>query len=299
MKKGMLRLLQIIVVGIVFFALFNYGVPYIQDELQTDECEEEPVEDDNGGPPSVPGTIEYHFIDVGQADATLIQTEHANKLIDAGHWQRSDTVDYLNDIGVYQIDYLITTHPHADHIGEADDIINNFGVNTVFRSGYEHSSATYNNYVTAIEENNVEDIHARAGETYTLESISIEIINPTQQQFDDAVNSNDIHDASLCFIVHYGEHSVMFTGDAEADTEAMIIERGYDLDVHIYHAGHHGSYTSSTSEFLDQMNPDIVIISCGEDNQYGHPHDVIMDRLNDRDIEIRRTDKEGTIIITV
>jgi len=296
MKSTLLKIgfsIGIIVVAVV------YGPPMFEDELTGDENDKVP--DENGEPTNgdeeddlIEG-LEYHFIDVGQADATLIQTDEANKLIDAGHWQRSDTVDYLEDNGIEQIDYLITTHPHADHIGEADTIIENYGVETVFRSGYEHDTNTYERYEEAIEENNVEDITPRAGENYTLETIKLDILSPSEDIYDEAVEENDIHKANLVFTVNYENHTSMFTGDAEEEIEEILIEEDYDLD--IYQVGHHGSYTSSTGDFLDAMNPDIAVISCGEDNNYGHPHDVVIDRLESRDIDIRRTDQEGTIII--
>ena len=236
--------------------------------------------------------VRFHFIDVGQADATLIETSEATKLIDVGHWQRNDVIDYLEAEGIEELDLVVGTHPHADHIGQMEQVIEDFQVEEAWMSGYEHDSQTYENVMDAIDEHDVTYRTPRVNETYQPGLVEFEIINPT-----DPIDGMGIHESCLAFRTNFGDFSAMFTGDVEEETEHEMIERGHDLEADVYQAGHHGSSTSSSAEFLDEMDPDVTIYSA-DPEVYGHPHDEVVDRMEERGIEQYGTYEHGTIQVT-
>ncbi len=247
---------------------------------------------DNNEPTSENEYVEYHFIDVGQADATLIISPEATKLIDTGGHTGEEVVNYLHYMNITDIDLLVGTHPHADHIGQTAQIIEEFEVQDVWMSGYEHDSQTYEEVYDAIEEHNVTYNNPRANETYQYGSVEFEVINPV-----DLTEDMDIHESCLAFRTVYGNFSAMFTGDVEWETEHEIIDRGHEFDADVYQAGHHGSSTSSSEEFVSEMDPDVTIYSSDPD-VYGHPHDVVVDRMDEFGIDQYGTNDHGTIKVT-
>jgi competence protein ComEC len=252
------------------------------------------------------GEIVVHFIDVGQADAILILHEENVILIDAGHWQRNDVVDYLNGMNITRIDLLIGTHPHSDHIGQMDKILADFDVVEVWMSGYKQDSNIYKKVYEEIDKAGVNYKEPRSGENYFLGDIEINVLNPVRL-------SKGIHESCLAMKVSFGEFSVMFTGDVEAETEFEIVKRSksfvpsfferffprnnVDLDVVVYQLGHHGSKTSSSIEFLEMMDPKLGIYSAGDGNSYGHPNEEVVLRFEEMGIPLYGTDEYGTIII--
>ncbi|WP_332629009.1 MBL fold metallo-hydrolase [Halalkalibacter flavus] len=236
-----------------------------------------------------------HFINVGQADATLLEfsdeTESYHILIDAGNWNSVDVVSYLQKEEISHIDILIGTHPHADHIGQMDQILEQFDVTEVWMSGDETTSQTFERVLNAIIESGVDYHEPRAGEVYDIGPLVIEVINPAQL-------TGDIHEGSISLRVTYGEVSFLFTGDAEEQTEQAMIDRGHQLDSTILQLGHHGSSTSTTPAFLEAVNPEVAIISAGIDNQYGHPHDEVVSRVENAKINLYTTFVHGTIIVS-
>ncbi len=232
-----------------------------------------------------------HFIDVGQADATLLEGPDFAILIDAGHWQRDDVIPYLESVPVEEIDLLVGTHPHADHIGQFPQVLGAVEVEEVWMPGYEHDSQTYENTMEAIDASGATYTEPRTGDTREIGDATLTVLNPPG-------DDGDIHETSISVRIDRGDVSFMFTGDAEEQTERWMVESGLDLDVDIYQVGHHGSYTSSTQAFLDAMTPAVAIYSAGEDNQYDHPHDVVIDRLHESGIQIYGTDLHGTVTVT-
>lgn len=247
--------------------------------------------------------VKIYFIDVGQADCTVICTKEGNMLIDAGsNSSEEEMLAYINKLKITEFKYAIFTHPHEDHIGGAEKILQNYKVENVLIPDYEATTKVYTKMLEAIDENgsNVEVIEAGENFEFSIGELTAKILAPIQ--FD-----NNPNNASIVTRVDYGETSIMFTGDAEGvrddDPEKLILEKYKNnleiLDCDIYKLGHHGSKTSSSQEFLDAMTPEITIISCGLDNDYGHPNEEVIERLEKADIEYYRTDKLGTIILTV
>lgn len=255
-------------------------------EEETSSVPEPPVvtEDDE---------VAFHFINVGQGDAILITTKEGNILIDTSEKSERDAlVGYLTEQNITSLKYLILTHTDADHIGSADYVVENYDVDTVMMTDYTATTKTYERLLTAIENKNTNVIIPESGYVFTLGSLQMTVIGPAEK-------INDPNEMSLVIKAEHGDTSVMLTGDAELESESAILKHwsAESLQVDILKVGHHGSRTSTTDEFLAAMDPSVAIISCGEGNSYGHPHEEIVDKLTEKEIKIYRTDKDGTIVI--
>lgn len=237
------------------------------------------------------GVLEIHFIDVGQGDATLFLGPDFTMLVDAGRHDRSDVVPYLQKVGVQRIDLLVGTHPHADHIGQMDKVLEAFDVVDVWLSGDVHTSRTFERLIDAILAEGAGYHEPRAGERFTLGSARIEIVHPAEV-------TGDFNNGSIGMRVLYGDVIVLLTGDAETEAEREMIARGHELAADILHVGHHGSRTSTSRELLEAVRPKVAIYSAGSGNEYGHPHAEVIERLSRHGVVIYGTDIHGTIKVT-
>lgn len=250
-----------------------------------------------GNVPVVEGSLNVHFIDVGQADCTLLMTAGANMLIDTGDLDDDYTnkiINYLKNQGVSKLDYLVLTHPDSDHIGGAPEIINEFEVVKCIMPDHAKTTNIYENTLAALEENNVEVVEGKAGESFNFGDALCNIIAPI-----DIDGSESANDSSVVIKLTHGENTFLFTGDAEEESEAKMLERYIksDLKADFLKAGHHGSSTSSTAAFLDAVAPTYAFISCGADNKYGHPHDETIEKFDERGIQYYRADINGTLLV--
>ena len=263
------------------------------EELEDSEVEskDESKEEKTTTPKQVSGNLKVHFIDVGQADATLLQTGDVNILFDAGNWNRRDVVDYLLSVGVEKIDLLIGSHPDADHIGQMPLILDQFQVDEVWMSGVESTSKTFENTLDKIIEHGVSYHEPRAGESYQLGHLFLDVIAPKQL-------TNDSNEDSISVYFAFGKTGIVMTGDAGVRAESAMLDVRGNLSADILHAGHHGSSTSTSESFLKAVDPKYVIISAGANNSYGHPHVEVVDRLVKSGAEIYATYQHGTIIFS-
>ena len=237
------------------------------------------------------GNIEVHYMDVGQGDATHIKCGEATMLIDAGENDKGSEVwSYLKSQNVIKLDYVIGTHPDSDHIGGMDVIIYKFDCDNIFMSEFKKETRTYEDVFEAAKSKSYKITYPKPGETYTLGEATFTIVAPNEE-YDDANN------ASIGIYLEFGETSFLFTGDAEYTAEEDILASGFNIDADVYKAGHHGSRTSSSDEFLEEVTPKYVVVSCGEDNSYGHPHAAILNYCRINKIPLYRTDKQGTIVL--
>lgn len=256
------------------------------------------------GPPDKPqsptpteGELAIHFIDVDQADAILILDGDKTMMIDTGNWPDDEhkdyMLDYIKDLGVTVIDYLVLTHPDADHIGGAPEVINTFDVKNCIMPDCTKTSKVFERTVAALENKNVNVLLPEVGDDYTLKNATFRILAPLEE------NYSDTNDYSVVLRMQYGERSILFTGDAEAASEAQMVARytAADLGADVLKVGHHGSRTSSSQSFLELVDPDYAVICCGVDNSYGHPHSPVITRLTGIDAEIYRTDRDGTVVL--
>lgn len=239
----------------------------------------------------IEGQLRVHFMDVGQGDAILFQGEDVTILVDAGRHERNDVVPYLESVGIRNIDALIGTHPHADHIGQFPQVLQAFPVTEVWMSGATHTTKNFENTIEAILASEASYEEPRAGDRYKVGSLTIEIMNPQRI-------SQHLNNSSISFRATFGHISFVLTGDAEEEMERDMISRGHDLRAHILHLGHHGSNSSNTVPFLNTVQPEVAIYSAGSQNSYGHPHEEVIKRVKKMGIALYGTDVHGTIIVT-
>lgn len=256
------------------------------------------IETQAGPPISEESFLKVHFIDVGQGDATLIQQINQdntyNMLIDAGNNGDGEyLVEYLKDQGVKTLDYIIGTHPHSDHIGGLDDVIKGFQVGAIIMPKVMANTRTFEEVMEAVSDKGLSITSPVPGTSYPLGEAEFTILAPNS---DDYASLNDY---SIANRLVFGSNSFIFTGDAEALSEEEILNNfnKRDLASDVFKLAHHGSSTSNTEDFLEAINPSYGIISCGQDNSYGHPHREIMAQLKARNILVFRTDLHGTIVI--
>lgn len=242
------------------------------------------------------------FIDVGQGDSILVILPNTKTLlIDGGEREGYGKVlATLQEHGLSHIDVIVATHPHADHIGGLVDVIKNVNVGEVLDSGQVHTTQTFEDFLDAVETKQIPLNSVRQGDSIMLDpTVKIDVLNPPANLLDGADNEAEFNDNSVVLKLTYGEFSVLLTGDMEERNEARLVsENTTTLDADVLKAGHHGSRTSSSMPFLNAVTPEVVIISLGAGNTYGHPHREALDRISAAGNEhLFRTDIDGTITL--
>ena len=241
-------------------------------------------------PPAEGGSLQVHFIDVGQADAALVICDGHYMLIDGGNAEDSDLVySYLERHGAKNLDYMVASHAHEDHIGGLSGALNYAKVDTALCPVTEYSSKVFQNMVKYLEQQGKSLTVPAPGDKFDLGSARVEILGPVQE-YDDTNNT------SIVLRIVYGETSFLFTGDMETGAEKDLLESGADVRATVLKAGHHGSDTSTGYQFLREVSPRYTVISVGEGNKYGHPSDEVLSRFRDAGTEVYRTDMQGHVI---
>ena len=242
---------------------------------------------------SVNGQLKVHFIDVGQADCILLQQDNENMLIDAGNNDDEQTIkNYLQNLGVNEFKYVIGTHPHEDHIGSMDYVINSFKVGKIYFPKAIATTKTFENLVNAVKNKGMQFSVPTPGEHFNLGQAKCTILAPNGTKYE------DLNNYSIVIKVEFGNNSFLFTGDAEDISEKEMMDKGFDLKADVLKVGHHGSDSSTTREFLNAVNPKYAVISVGKGNDYGHPATDTIQKLHAKGINIYRTDESGTIVAT-
>lgn len=244
-------------------------------------------------------TLKVTFLDVGQADSILIQIPNGkNIMIDAGNNEDAEMItSYLKKQGIRRLDVVIGTHPHEDHIGSLDKVIQTFDIGQVIMPKVTTNTQTYKEVLTAIQDKGLKIKEAKAGLKLELGSmdaaspqISAEILAPKSSKYEDMNN----YSAVLRLV--YGQNTFLFTGDAEEVSENELLASSSSLKADVLKVGHHGSNSSTTPEFLKKVSPKYAVISVGKDNTYGHPASSTLNRLKNAGVRVYRTDELGMIV---
>ncbi|HEY8889349.1 MAG TPA: MBL fold metallo-hydrolase [Clostridium sp.] len=305
--KNMKKFLSFILVLMVMFSLIacsstSKNTTPTESTLKTETnktiTKEVPAQKENitsvsNGKKTVTGTLKVSYMDVGQADSILIQQGSSSMLIDAGNNEDSSTVkNYIFNQGITKLDYVIGTHPHEDHIGGMDYIINSFKIGKIYMPKATSNTKTFRDVVSAIKAKGMKVTVPTVGETFKIGNATATILAPNSSGY------KDLNNTSIVIRLTFGNNSFMFDGDAEDVSENEMLSKGLNVGADVLKVGHHGSNSSTTEAFLDKVNPKYAIISVGNGNSYGHPHKSTMDRLKAKGIKAFRTDENGTIIAT-
>ena len=260
-----------------------------QPNISNSQTQEQPTE--------VTGELKLHMIDVGQADSFLFVKGDEVALVDCGTRSTGkDAVEYIKSLGITRIDYVFGTHPHDDHMGGMYDIITNFEIGKIIIPQVKEGQVTANWYIKLMKqilEKNYEVEYSKTGNEYSLGDAKIQIVWQSELEQDNVNNYSNI--IKVCL----GDMDVLMTGDAETEIEEEVLRSGVQIDAEILKVGHHGSDTSSSDIFLDDVNPDYGLISCKVGNKYEHPTKDTMEKLQQREVEVYRTDECGTVIATI
>lgn len=273
---GLVILIVVIIQGNLFDNVSN-ATASINDSTKSDKIDAK-----------VEGNLSVSFIDVGQADSILIRNGNYNMLIDAGNNEDGEKlVNYFKSLGIEEFTYVFATHPHEDHIGGMDDIINNFKIDNYYMSNKLSTTKTFMDVLDALDGRNLKYTVPNKGDTLKLGDANIKVIYPGDDK-------SNINDSSIVLKITYGKNSFLLTGDATSNVERKIYNE--DIKSDVLKVAHHGSSYSSTDVFLDRVKPYYAVISAGKNNIYNHPSNKTLEKLNKRNIKVYRTDLDGTIV---
>ena len=273
---GLVILIVVIIQGNLFDNVSN-ATASINDSTKSDKIDAKVNEN-----------FSVSFIDVGQADSVLIRNGNYNMLVDAGNNEDGEKlVNYFKSLGIEEFTYVFATHPHEDHIGGMDDIINNFKIDNYYMSNKLSTTKTFMDVLDALDGRNLKYTVPNKGDTLKLGDANIKVIYPGDDK-------SNINDSSIVLKITYGKNSFLLTGDATSNVERKIYNE--DIKSDVLKVAHHGSSYSSTDVFLDRVKPYYAVISVGKNNIYNHPSNKTLEKLNKRNIKVYRTDLDGTIV---
>jgi len=240
--------------------------------------------------PSDSTGLTVHFLDVGQADCILLQCDGENMLIDGGNVDDSDlVVAYLLEQKVTELEYVVNTHAHEDHVGGLPAVLAVMETHNVWCPVKQYGSSCFDDFVKYADQQYLELVCPKPGTQVALGSAAVTVLGPVKDNY-------DTNNSSIVLRVDYGNTGFLFTGDAETQAEEDILEAGFDVSATVLKVGHHGSETSSSYRWLREVGASYAVIQVGTDNSYDHPHEIVMSRLRDSDTEVLRTDLQGHIV---
>ena len=278
----MKKIISYLFVILLFSILVYYGKPYIMNQKKDLKKTDQQI--------VIDGELKVYFFDVGEADSTLIQYEGNNILIDGGNYLDKDKLcKYLHELNISSFQYVIGTHPHEDHIGGLAQVIKEFEVEHVYMPRITVEYHSYQNIVKELKKNKKEIETPEKGETIQIGDLSLKILSIKNDK-------TDINNSSIVIRLTYKEQSILFMADAEKEVELELLDE--DIESDILRVGHHGSQYATSAQFLKKVNPSIAIISVGKNNEYGHPKEITLKKLDSLSIKTYRTDQDGTILMS-
>lgn len=242
------------------------------------------------------GLLKIYFLDVGQGDAIFIEAPNGNQILIDGGPDNKVLSELAKTMPFYDrdIDAVIATHTHADHITGLVEVLKRYNVANVIESGERNVSPIYGEWERTIKEENTNHVKAIAGEVVDMgNGASLTILTPLKSY--DGVTLKKPHEANITIILRYGSFQALLAGDMEASLERQLLMSGGDISADVLKIGHHGSKTSSGELFLSAVHPKLGFIEVGEGNQYGLPAETILLRLENFGIKYYRTDIDGSI----
>lgn len=280
---------------LLLFLLLFTGCSKKKEEpvrLDLEEVKKESVEEESVEIISEESSFQIHYIDVGQADATLIMCDGKSMLIDGGNTNDSSLIyTYLKDHNVSFLDYMICTHAHEDHVGGLAGALNYADVGVVYSPVKNDDSEAFRDFIKYVQKRGKEIQVPEVGTEFSVGSAKCRILGLN-------VSNDDPNNTSIVMKITYGETSFLFSGDAEASVESVILDRGEDISCTVIKIPHHGSDTSLSYRWLREAMPEYGVISVGENNAYGHPTKDTLSKLSDAEVKVLRTDLQGDIICT-
>ena len=239
--------------------------------------------------------LQVHYLDVGQGDCAVVQCDGETMVIDGGPKASARYVySYIRDmLRVEHIDFVVSTHPHVDHVYGLSSVLNAAPADLVLSPVLEWDSKAFRSMMDYAARQGTPVEVPREGDTLRLGGAAVTVLHC----WPEAIGYGRTNDASIVLRIDYGTTSFLFTGDAEDWSEYMMIDAGVSLKADVLKVSHHGSYTASTMEFLKKVNPEYAVISVGKDNAYGHPHQSVLKNLKALNCKVLRTDEIGTVIL--
>ena len=241
-----------------------------------------------------PNLMYVHYINVDQGDAILIQVNNKNLLIDSGPKNhKKQLVKFLTDLNISKLDYVIATHPHEDHIGNMNTVLNSYKVQSFYAPKVYSYTKSFEQMIDSLKSNNLKINPIKRGcNTINLGfQTNVEVFSPINDTYDNENNYSPV------IKISFGNNSFLFTGDAEKEIEDKLILLNDDLKADILKVSHHGSSSSTSDAFLNRVSPKYAVISVGKNNIYDHPNDTIISKLNTYKINILRTDIQNNITL--
>ena len=298
MKRKTYRIFLALAIIAILIAIAVVGISFYRNYLENKGAEQQTESEIKDPEPSAPSTqsadsipatelpegstFEIHFFDVGEADSALVECDGHYMLIDGGNPGSSSFLySYLQSHGIDYLDYIVCSHAHADHVGGLAGALNYASVGIAYSPVTEYDSRAFNSFVKYLGKQGKEITVPSAGDCFELGNAKVTILAPIDMTLA-AINENN---SSIILRIEYGSTSFLFTGDAEIDEERSVVESQQVLQSTLLKVGHHGSYTSTSEEFLKAVNPEFAVISVGANNDYGHPHDRVQGLLT-RDVTV-------------
>lgn len=233
-----------------------------------------------------------HFIDVGQGDCIFLKYGDVDILIDGGYAENSpQIVRYLHQLGVDDLELVVNTHPHGDHIGGLPGVMAAFPVEEVWTTTLSYYSYSFQQFMAQAQKDDALVQVPTPGDSMTIDRLTLTVLGPVKMDY------QDLNDTSMVIMATFGEKRFLFTGDMEALAEGDLLASGADVSADVLKVGHHGSYSSTSAKFLKAVGPEYAVVCVGRNNTYGHPHAAPMQRLNNASVSVFRTDTMGTVTI--